>query len=226
MDRRLTWAFVAALGLTPLAACMPATPETQFSWGVNDHLSQTKHPAPRVAHTYAYDSGPVRSATLPKLRMAKTQSKGQPIVARSSSGSSLDFDWPGNGRVISSFGATSNGARNDGINIAMTRGAPIRAAASGTVTYSGDELKDYGNLLLIRHDDGYVTAYAHADRLLVQRGDVVSRGQVIAYAGQTGDVSSPQLHFEIRKGTAPVDPDTLLPASPKVSALTPLQVPG
>ena len=123
---------------------------------------------------------------------------------------SADFAWPASGRVISGFGATSNGERNDGINIAMLQGAPIKAAAGGTVSYSGDELKDYGNLLLIRHDGGYVTAYAHADRLLVQRGDVVTKGQVIAYAGHTGDVSTPQLHFEIRKGTTPVDPDSLL----------------
>ena len=116
--------------------------------------------------------------------------------------------------MISNFGATSNGERNDGINIAVPQGTPIRAAASGTVSYSGDELKDYGNLLLIKHDGGYVTAYAHADQLLVQRGDFVAKGQVIAYAGHTGDVTTPQLHFEIRKGTTPVNPDTLLsPAS-------------
>jgi murein DD-endopeptidase MepM/ murein hydrolase activator NlpD len=89
-------------------------------------------------------------------------------------------------------------------------GAPIKAAANGTVSYSGDELKNYGNLLLIKHEDGYVTAYAHAEKLLVQRGQTVSKGQVIAYAGHTGDVSTPQLHFEIRHGTQPVNPDSLL----------------
>ena len=89
-------------------------------------------------------------------------------------------------------------------------GTPIRAAASGTVTYAGNELKDYGNLVLIKHAGGYVTAYAHADRLLVRRGDFVAKGQVIGYAGQTGDVSTPQLHFEIRHGTTPVNPRSCL----------------
>ena len=87
---------------------------------------------------------------------------------------------------------------------------PIKAAASGTVSYSGDELKDYGNLLLIKHDGGYVTAYAHADRLIVARGETVSKGQVIGYSGSTGDVASPQLHFEIRHDTTPLDPNRLL----------------
>ena len=112
--------------------------------------------------------------------------------------------------MISSFGATSNGERNDGINIALPTGAPIHAAASGTVSYSGDELKDYGNLLLIKHPGGYVTAYAHADQLLVQSGQTVTKGQVIGYAGRTGDVSTPQLHFEIRHDTTPLNPDSLL----------------
>ena len=114
--------------------------------------------------------------------------------------------------MISDFGSTVTGGRNDGINIATAKDAPIRAAASGTVTYSGNELKDYGNLVLIRHANGYVTAYAHADRLLVSRGDTVTKGQVIGYAGETGDVTSPQLHFEIRHDTAPVNPRPLLVA--------------
>ena len=88
----------------------------------------------------------------------------------------------------------------------MPEGTPIKAAEDGTVTYAGNELKGYGNLVLIRHADGYVSAYANASRLLVKRGDPVKRGQVIAHAGQTGNVTSPQLHFEIRKGSTPVDP--------------------
>ena len=120
------------------------------------------------------------------------------------------FAWPASGRVIAGFGSTTNGERNDGINIAMPMGAPIHAAASGTVSYSGDELKDYGNLLLIKHAGGYVTAYAHADQLLVHSGDSVTKGQIIAYAGRTGDVSTPQLHFEIRHNTTPLNPDSLL----------------
>jgi murein DD-endopeptidase MepM/ murein hydrolase activator NlpD len=114
--------------------------------------------------------------------------------------------------VISEFGAADNGQRNDGINISAPMDTPIHAAAGGTVTYSGDELKAYGKLVLIRHDDGYVTAYAHADKILVVRGQSVTRGQVIGYSGSSGDVTSPQLHFEIRHDTHPVDPKGLLAA--------------
>jgi murein DD-endopeptidase MepM/ murein hydrolase activator NlpD len=123
------------------------------------------------------------------------------------------FAWPVRGRIISDFGTNTNGERNDGINIATELGAPIHAAAAGTVTYAGNELKGYGNLILIRHDDGYVTAYAHAEKMLVTRNDSVVQGQVIGYAGDTGDVTEPQLHFEIRHGVEPVNPRPLLVAS-------------
>jgi murein DD-endopeptidase MepM/ murein hydrolase activator NlpD len=122
------------------------------------------------------------------------------------------FIWPLNGAVISTFGSFGNGERNDGINIAAKMGEPIHASAGGTVTYAGNELKGYGNLILIRHDDGYVTAYAHAQSIGVHRGDHVDKGQVIGLAGATGDVDSPQLHFEIRRGVDPVDPKPLLMA--------------
>jgi murein DD-endopeptidase MepM/ murein hydrolase activator NlpD len=120
------------------------------------------------------------------------------------------FIWPLSGKVISTFGSFGGGQRNDGINIAAKLGEPIHAAAAGTVTYAGNELKGYGNLILIRHDDGYVTAYAHAQSIGVNRGDHVDKGQVIGLAGATGDVESPQLHFEIRRGVDPVDPQPLL----------------
>ena len=125
----------------------------------------------------------------------------------------LAFAWPVTGPIISDFGTNGSGARNDGINIATPYGTPIHAAAAGQISYAGNELKGYGNLILIKHDDGYVTAYAHADRLIVNRGDYVAKGQVIGYAGQTGDVTSPQLHFEIRKGVQPINPRSVLIAS-------------
>jgi len=108
--------------------------------------------------------------------------------------------------VIAAYGAKTNGKVNDGINLAVPEGTPIKAADDGVVAYAGNELKGYGNLVLVRHSNGYVTAYAHASELDVKRGDVVKRGQVIAKSGQTGEVQSPQLHFEIRKGSTPVDP--------------------
>ena len=98
------------------------------------------------------------------------------------------------------------GLKNEGINIAVPEGTSVRAADSGVVAYAGNELKGYGNLVLIRHENGYVTAYAHAKELFVKRGDTVKRGDVIAKAGQTGSVSSPQLHFEVRKGATALDP--------------------
>jgi murein DD-endopeptidase MepM/ murein hydrolase activator NlpD len=118
------------------------------------------------------------------------------------SASSSDFRWPARGRVISGFGS----AGNEGINIAVPEGTPVKAAESGTVAYAGSEVKGYGNLVLIRHDNGYVSAYAHNGEIGVKRGDRVKRGQVVAKSGQSGNVTSPQLHFEIRKGSTPVDP--------------------
>ena len=116
------------------------------------------------------------------------------------------FRWPVRGKVITGYGAKTNGKANDGINLAVPEGTPVKAAEDGVVAYSGNELKGYGNLVLVRHANGYVTAYAHASELLVKRGDLIKRGQVIAKSGQSGEVGSPQLHFEIRKGSTPVDP--------------------
>ncbi|MFW6076676.1 MAG: peptidoglycan DD-metalloendopeptidase family protein [Hyphomicrobiales bacterium] len=116
------------------------------------------------------------------------------------------FRWPVKGRIISTYGEKPTGMRNEGINIAVPEGTSVRAAGPGIVAYAGNELKGYGNLVLIRHDGGWVTAYAHNKELLVNRGDSVERGDVIANAGQTGSVSSPQVHFEVRKGATAVDP--------------------
>jgi murein DD-endopeptidase MepM/ murein hydrolase activator NlpD len=120
------------------------------------------------------------------------------------------FRWPVRGRIIAGFGPKPNGQQNDGINLSVPEGTPIKAAEDGVVAYAGNELKGYGNLVLIRHPNGFVTAYAHASELMVKRGDTIKRGQTIAKAGQTGTVTSPQVHFEIRKGSAPVDPTQYL----------------
>jgi murein DD-endopeptidase MepM/ murein hydrolase activator NlpD len=129
---------------------------------------------------------------------------------KASGSASPAFRWPVRGRIIAGFGPKPNGQQNDGINLAVPEGTPIKAAEEGVVAYAGNELKGYGNLVLIRHPNGFVTAYAHASELLVKRGDSIKRGQTIAKAGQTGTVNSPQLHFEIRKGSAPVDPTQYL----------------
>ena len=223
MDRRLP-IFAALLGLLTLtAACTPDTPETAFSWGVNDRAAHhaAAKPASNSARIYVYqdpaDETPPVPTPRPAYRPAAEQNapvyeyKEPYRAADAKPAGNAVFAWPVNGKVISGFGATSGGERNDGINIAASRNTPIRASASGTVSYS-DSLSGYGNLVLIKHSNGYVTAYAHADRLLVARGDFVTKGQVIGYAGQTGDVTSPQLHFEIRNGTTPVDPQRYLVA--------------
>jgi murein DD-endopeptidase MepM/ murein hydrolase activator NlpD len=129
-----------------------------------------------------------------------------PVKAAEATGALPTFRWPVRGKVITAYGAKANGKANDGINLAVPEGTPVKAADDGVVAYSGNELKGYGNLVLVRHTNGYVTAYAHASELLVKRGDTIKRGQVIAKSGQSGEVASPQLHFEIRKGSSPVDP--------------------
>lgn len=121
------------------------------------------------------------------------------------------FDWPLTGRILSRFGPGAAGRRNDGINIAAERGAPIRAAADGVVAYAGTDIAVYGGLILLTHGEGWITAYGHAQQILVTRGQAVKRGDVIARAGATGQVDQPQLHFEIRTKRTPVDPLRILP---------------
>jgi len=121
------------------------------------------------------------------------------------------FRWPVRGRIVSEFGSKPGGGRNEGINLAVPEGTPVRAAAPGTVIYAGNELKGYGNLVLLRHDDGWVSAYAHNSELKVKRGDSLRRGDVVGLAGATGSVTSPQVHFELRRGNKPVDPMRYLP---------------
>jgi murein DD-endopeptidase MepM/ murein hydrolase activator NlpD len=213
--RRTLTAVAVCLCAVSMAGCA-STPRTSFEWGVNDGESDyvpTPRRAPRVS---------VARNTQPRPQpQAQQQRKPAWYVDRStadardqtSPSASMRFVWPVQGRIIADYGTNSNGLRNDGINIATNFGQPIRAAAGGTVTYAGNELKGYGNLILIKHDDGYVTAYAHAEKMIVQRGTRVGAGDVIAYAGDTGDVTSPQLHFEIRHGVKPVNPRPLLLAT-------------
>jgi murein DD-endopeptidase MepM/ murein hydrolase activator NlpD len=151
---------------------------------------------------------PQQSAHLVQPTANVEESAVEPSALKPSeaTGALPTFRWPVRGKVITAYGAKTNGKSNDGINVAVPEGTPVKAAEDGVVAYSGNELKGYGNLVLVRHSNGYVTAYAHASELLVKRGDTIKRGQVIAKSGQSGEVGSPQLHFEIRKGSSPVDP--------------------
>ena len=121
------------------------------------------------------------------------------------------FDWPVRGQILARFGAKPGGVTNDGIDIAAPRGTPVKAAEAGAVVYAGDEVKGFGKLVLIAHADGYVTAYAYNDELLVTKGKQVAKGETIAKVGQSGGVAQPQLHFEIRQRNKAIDPAPLLP---------------
>ena len=116
------------------------------------------------------------------------------------------FIWPVRGRVVSQFGSKTEGVRNDGINISAKVGSPVKATDHGTVVYAGNKLSGFGRILIVRHDKGFMSAYAHNQALLVKRGDTVRQGQVIARSGKSGNVTSGQLHFEIRKGGKPLNP--------------------
>ncbi len=133
------------------------------------------------------------------------------IVANHRAPSDPLFLWPVRGQIIAVFGPAPGGTSNDGVNIAAPQGTAVSAAENGVVAYAGNELRGFGNLLLIKHDDGWVTAYAHNDVLLVKKGDKVRRGQAIARVGNSGGVGEPQLHFELRHGTKAIDPLDHLP---------------
>jgi murein DD-endopeptidase MepM/ murein hydrolase activator NlpD len=129
-----------------------------------------------------------------------------PIGSLKASEAGSTFHWPVHGQLIAGYGAKINGQQNNGINVAVPEDTPVKAADDGVVLYAGNGLKTYGNLLLVRHANGYVTVYAHSKELLVKVGDEIKSGQVIAKSGKTGDVDRPQIHFEIRKASAPVNP--------------------
>jgi murein DD-endopeptidase MepM/ murein hydrolase activator NlpD len=175
-------------------------------------VSARRAPAPQLAQPRTVPAPKVASVQTQNARVAKPEVHETESVTRSAepAGAIPSFRWPVKGRIIAGFGARPNGTQNDGINLAVPEGTPIKAADDGVVAYAGNELKGYGNLVLIRHAGGYVSAYANAKNITVKRGDAVKRGQVIAHAGQTGNVTSPQLHFEIRKGSTPVDPTKYL----------------
>ena len=150
---------------------------------------------------------PPRQSSGPKIEQANGAGVGSgPAGTKLSEAANPEFRWPARGRIIQAF----KPGGNDGINIALPEGTSVKAAESGIVAYAGNELKGYGNLILIRHPNGFVSAYANTSEIDVKRGETVKRGQTIAKSGQSGNVSTPQLHFELRKGTKPVDPTQYL----------------
>ena len=189
----------AVVAAAPKPAVTPATPKPTPVVATAPATPAAAAPAP-VAQAPA---GP-KPQTIAAVKPSETPDEIRTAAA------GPQFRWPVRGRVISGFGPKPGGQQNEGINISVPEGTAVKAAEDGVVAYAGSELKGYGNLVLIKHADGWVTAYANNSALDVKKGDTVKRGQVIAKAGQTGNVSSPQLHFEIRKGSQPVDPSQYL----------------
>jgi len=162
---------------------------------------------------------PARKAPDPRAEPAPTgPAPAAPPVVATVEVVPTGFRWPLRGRIINNFGARVNGAINDGIDLAVPEGTPVRVVEDGYVAYAGNELKGYGDLVLVRHPNGLVTAYANGSELLVKRNDQVHKGQVIMKSGHTGNVTAPQLHFEVRKDSRPVDPMSFLPADKSASA--------
>ncbi len=121
------------------------------------------------------------------------------------------WQWPVHGTVKEKFGQQSSGVVNEGIVIATAQGTPIHAAQAGEVAYVGNDMKNYGNIVILRHADGTMTSYAHASEIVVKKGDTVAAGKVIAYVGKSGNAKEPELHFAVREGTRSVDPLMKLP---------------
>ncbi len=163
-------------------------------------------PAKRKVGLAPMRTDPVNTGSTPK-----PYTKPGKISTKAPARSGIDkFRWPATGRVLSKFGESKNGARNEGIDISVPEGTPVKATENGVVIYSGTELQDYGKMLLIRHDGGWVSAYAYNSRLNVNRGDKVRRGQTIARSGRTGKAKQPMVHFELRKDATPVNPQKYL----------------
>ncbi len=151
---------------------------------------------------------PKPNAATPRSASVAEQAKVQAEAPKATGIEKLR--WPAKGQVMRNFGESENGSSNDGIDISLPEGTPIKAAENGIVIYSGNGLKEYGNTVLVRHDNGLVTVYGHASELIVRRGDKVSRGQVVAVSGMSGEANRPKLHFEVRKDAKPVDPISYL----------------
>jgi murein DD-endopeptidase MepM/ murein hydrolase activator NlpD len=195
------------IGAAPAADAQPTSP----GGGISSGGLQPLPGAP--AQVPAGQGQAAEPAPQPQL----TQLEPAPPAAKAPQGDPLPephpnsaFIWPVDGKVVSKFGPAKDNLRNDGINIAAPAGAPVRASADGVVAYAGNELRGFGNMVLLRHADGWVTAYAHNSALLVEKGAKVRQGDTIARVGSSGNVDTPQLHFELRQGTKAVDPMKVL----------------
>lgn len=184
-------------------------------------VTATPQPVAPVTVEAAPAPTPRPTEPSPPAAVAEVAPPPPAVIAEPPPRSGREFLWPVSGKLVSRYGPKPGGLQNDGINIAAPLGASVRATDSGVVVYAGNELRGFGNLLLVRHAEGWVSAYAHNDQLLVNRGEQVKRGQVIAKVGSTGSVTEPQLHFELRQGVNAVDPLRYLvkPTGPAISSM-------
>ncbi len=198
--------------IIPAASSAPAVAAASSSGVRKVKTTTILAPGAAPATDKAPAASPEVTGNAPKTSAPATPKTSEQTIARVDQLPNPDpmsggsFRWPVKGRVISGFGTKPDGGHNDGINISVPQGTSVKAAENGVVAYAGSELKGYGNLVLVRHANNWVSAYANNEELLVKRGDKVRRGQIIAKAGATGSVSQPQVHFELRKGSRPVDP--------------------
>jgi murein DD-endopeptidase MepM/ murein hydrolase activator NlpD len=192
----------------------PPKPGSEATPAVTADAGTADPAVPAATPSVPVETAPDANAGAPAAEPAGSETAAvDPMLIEPAARSSGTFLWPVTGKVVSEFGPKEDGLHNDGINIAAPLGTPVRAAENGVVVYAGNELRGFGNMLLIRHADGFVSAYAHNESLLVKRGDTVTRGQTIARVGASGNVTSPQLHFELRRGTEAVDPREYLGSS-------------
>ncbi len=189
--------------------------KTSATRQVADKTAPVKNAATKIERDVR-STASIPGASLPAKSVPSVASTGNAASIEAVATDNVDssgFRWPVKGRVISGFGTKGPSGNNEGINIALPEGTPVRAVEDGTVVHADDALKGYGKMVLVRHANGYVSVYAHNGELNVKRGDTVKRGQTLAKSGATGNVTSPQLHFELRKGATPVDPTKYLAAN-------------
>lgn len=187
--------------------------QTPYSLNIGDRLVLPASVGTVPSASYSSVSASTANSVSSTVKTAYTPAKSVPITDSyvAPKARKTKFDWPVRGKIISGYGNLGSGRKNDGINIKAALGTNVKAADSGTVAYAGNELKGFGNLILIKHVDGWITAYAHNDRLFVKKGQKVTRGEKIATVGSTGSVTTPQLHFEVRSGKKAVNPRPYLP---------------
>ncbi len=171
---------------------------------VNDPYAQAARQVPAQRPVLS-PTPPPTASTQPVLAPAPTTTMAPAIDQGTGA-----FGWPLRGKILSGYGPKSGGRANDGINIAAPQGTPVHASKDGTVAYAGNELRSFGNMVLVRHDGGMFTVYAHLDQINVQKEQALTKGQVVGTVGQSGGVSEPQLHFEVRRGSTPLDPKKYL----------------